>query len=180
MCQVANASRMASREWRLQVCKVRKCQRDIIQLFLRQVLAWRRWLQRQHSRPQRLLLEHSPERRALCYRLECVNNRWVERCSSLALREVEGRFRAAELVQRFEEARREHDARGEGNCLATAAARSAPVPLLEHREQRGLDGLRHSESLSEPLGDLASRGDLVAEDDSRQLTGPRRATRIHE
>ena len=58
---------MPGQEWRLQIGKVRERQSHIIELLRAQILTWRRRLQRQHGRPQRLLLEPCPEFTAARY-----------------------------------------------------------------------------------------------------------------
>src|SRR5438067_11638174 len=102
---------MPGQEWRLQIGEVGERQSHILELFFAQILARRRRLHRQHGRPQRLLLEPRPELRAARYGQEGIDYRGIERGSSLATRELEGRVLTAELMNSFEEARREHNAR---------------------------------------------------------------------
>src|SRR5437870_3593529 len=129
---------MPGQEWRLQIGKVRERQGDIIQLFRAQILTWRRRLQGQHGRPQRLLLEPCPEFRAARYGEESIDDRGVEGARSFVPRKLDSRLATTKLIDGLEKARREHDARRDGDCVTAAAARSATVPLFKYRQQRVL------------------------------------------
>src|SRR5207253_5061957 len=115
---------------------------------------WRRRLQRQHRRPQRLLLEPGPELRAARHGQKGINDSGVEGACPSVPRKLDGCLVTTKLIDSLEKARREHDARRDGDCLAAAPARSATVPLFEYRQQRVLDCLRHAQPLGEALRDL--------------------------
>src|SRR5438132_12458623 len=124
---------MPGQEWRLQIGKVRERQSHIIELLRTQILARRRRLQRQDGRLQRLLLEPCPEFSAARYGQEGIDDRGVEGARSFVPRKLDSRLATTKLIDGLEKARREHDARRHRDCLAAPAARSATVPLFEHR-----------------------------------------------
>src|SRR6266545_7710704 len=155
---------MTSRERRLQVGKVGERQGNVLQLFRAHELPRRTRLERDDLRPQRLLLQFGPEAWLPCDGQKGVDNGRVERRAAFETREIERCIRTTELMDRLEKTRRVHDARGERDGVAPAAAGPAAVPLLEHRQQRGLHGLRHAQARGEPLRDLAGITEALADE----------------